>query len=57
MEVLDVPIFNADGSVQFTQKLSPNEAQALLGFALNFLTAHGFMTQVSPPETEQELND
>lgn len=57
MEVLDVPVFNQDGTIQFTQKVSPKEAQALLGFALNFLTAHGFLVVEGTPETEQELND
>lgn len=43
MKVIEVPIFNDDGSVKLTQLLSPEEAQSLLQFAVNFLTASGMM--------------
>lgn len=43
MKVIEVPVFNEDGSVKLTQLLSPEEAQSLLQFALNFLTASGMM--------------
>lgn len=55
MQVIDVPVFNEDGSVQFTQRVTPNEAQALLQFALNVLTAEGFAQVVA--NTRQELDD
>lgn len=55
MQVIDVPVFNEDGTVQFTQKVSPNEAQALLQFALNVLTAEGFAQVVA--NAHQELDD
>ncbi len=41
MKILEVPIFNDDGSIKFTQYVSPEEAQHLLQFAINFLAATG----------------
>ena len=41
MKVIEVPIFNDDGSIKLTHLISPEEAQALLQFALNFLAASG----------------
>ena len=41
MKLIDVPVFNDDGSVQFTQVLNEKEVQVLLQFALNFLVATG----------------
>jgi len=41
MKIIDVPVYNDDGSVQFTQKISPEEAQHLLTFAINFMAATG----------------
>ena len=38
---IDVPVFNEDGSVKYTQTMSPDEAQAVLQFALNFLVTSG----------------
>jgi hypothetical protein len=38
---IDVPVFNEDGSVQYVQTMSPDEAQAVLQFALNFLVTSG----------------
>lgn len=60
MKILDVPIYNDDGSIKFTQQVSPQEAQALLQFAINFMaatgmSAHTIMTHRD--ETAQELND
>jgi hypothetical protein len=59
MQIIDVPIYNEDGSVQFTQKVSPAEAQQLLMFALNFLVATGVAVSGASPdnETPPELND
>ena len=47
MKTLDVPIFNEDGSIQFTATLTPEQAQALLRFAYNFLIATGMRTTVN----------
>ncbi len=47
MKTLDVPIFNEDGSVQFTATLSPEQAQALLRFAYNFLIATGMRNNIN----------
>lgn len=41
MKIIEVPIFNDDGSVQVTHVLTPEQVQPLLQFALNFLTATG----------------
>jgi hypothetical protein len=41
MKILEVPVYNEDGSIKFTQQVSPEEAQHLLQFAINFLTAAG----------------
>ncbi len=52
---IDVPVFNEDGSVKFTQHLSPEEAQHILQFALNFLVTTGFMAQhIKPPVPEEQ---
>jgi hypothetical protein len=62
MKIIDVPVFNGDGSIQYHQTLSANEVQVLLQFALNFLVAAGISTQqlmkqVEEAEEKQELND
>ena len=41
MKFIEVPVYNDDGSVKIVQQLSPEEAQHLLSFAINFLTAAG----------------
>jgi hypothetical protein len=46
MQVLDVPVFNDDGSVKFTQLVSPDEAQVLLQFAINFLLSTGITVKM-----------
>lgn len=38
---IDVPVFNKDGSLQYTQIIDAQQAQVLLQFALNFLVASG----------------
>lgn len=57
MKVIEVPVFNDDGSVKLTQLLSPEEAQSLLQFALNFLTASGMMAAiaVAKPKDENQM--
>lgn len=60
MQIIDVPVFNEDGSVQFTQKVSPEQSRELLTFALNFFMANGMMhvvEKVTAQNTPQELND
>ena len=57
MKIIDVPIYNEDGSVQFTQSVRPEEAQALLQFAINFLAQMGMNQFAVPVETKSELND
>ena len=46
MKIIEVPIFNEDGSVQVTHLINPEETKALLQFALNFLTAAGMSVQM-----------
>ena len=41
MKLIDVPVYNPDGSVKFTAVVQPQEVQVLLQFALNFLTSVG----------------
>jgi hypothetical protein len=57
MKILDVPIYNDDGSIKFTQQVSPQEAQALLQFAINFMAATGLNVTMNDKHTQQELND
>lgn len=60
MKILDVPVYNEDGSIKFTQQVSPNEAQALLQFAINFMAATGLSAHQmmgKSAESAQELND
>lgn len=56
MQVVEVPVFNEDGTVQIVQKISPDEAQMLLQFALNFHLAMGF-SQVAQRAKQPEMND
>jgi hypothetical protein len=57
MKILDVPVYNDDGSIKFTQQVSPKEAQALLQFAINFMAATGLNVTMNDKHTQQELND
>lgn len=63
MKLIEVPVFNDDGSIKVTHVISPEEAQTLLQFALNFLTATGLNTTImvakqdEDPEAAVELND
>jgi hypothetical protein len=57
MKILDVPIYNDDGSIKFTQQVSPQEAQALLQFAINFMAATGLNVTMNDRHTQQALND
>lgn len=53
MKIIDVPVFEEDGSIKFTQSISPEEAKALLTFSLNFLTAQGMNVFNSIDDTEE----
>jgi hypothetical protein len=59
MKIIETPVYNEDGSVRFTQEVSPQEAQTLLSFALNFLVSTGLAAQmgVGVPEDLADLED
>lgn len=54
---IDIPVFNPDGSVQFTQTCSPEEAQLLLQFALNFLVSNGLMVIKKTSTSEKTISE
>lgn len=39
--ILDVPVFNKDGSVKFSATMDEKQVQAILQFGLNFLLSTG----------------
>lgn len=41
MKILEIPVFEDDGSVKFTAVLTPEQAKELLSFALNFILGVG----------------
>lgn len=47
MKIIEVPVFNEDGSVQATHILTAEETQVLLQFALNFLLSSGWTIQTA----------
>lgn len=57
MKIIEVPIYNEDGSVQVTQLISPEEAQGLLQLAVNILMASGMMaaTKKTTQDPQQQL--
>lgn len=66
MKIIEVPVYQEDGSVKFTQMVTPEEAQVLLQFALNFLVSTGLHTRfmaesqeeaATPEESKAGLND
>ena len=59
MKIIEVPIYNEDGSIKVTQLISPEESQKLLQFALNFLTATGLAVNmhVHTEDKEQQFDD
>lgn len=59
MKIIEVPIFNDDGSVQTTQTYSAEEAKTLLQFAANFMMGIGnnVIANSKPPQEPHELND
>jgi hypothetical protein len=54
MKIIDVPVFNEDGTVKFTQVITASEAQVLLQFALNFLAATGMSVRMMVDHNEKE---
>lgn len=53
MKIIDVPVFNEDGTVKFTQVITAEEAQALLQFAINFLASTGMSVQMLVKRTKE----
>jgi len=52
--IIDVPVKNADGSVQFVANLDDAQVQAILQFGINFLMAAGLSAAYGVlPEKEQ----
>lgn len=43
MKIIEVPVYNDDGSVLVTHLISPEEAQNMLQLAINILMASGMM--------------
>jgi hypothetical protein len=64
MKIIEVPTFNEDGSIKATVLYTPEEAQALLQFATNFLAAAGMHASImvaskkeDPLQQELPFND
>jgi hypothetical protein len=57
MQIIEVPIYNEDGSVRVVQKLAAEEAQHLLQFALNFLVSSGLAANYAVQKAEEESED
>lgn len=55
--IIDVPVKDANGVLQFTATLDEKQTQAILQFGLNFLMATGLSAAygvVAPEDTGQE---
>ena len=60
MQIIDIPVFNQDGSIQYTQRISPEEAKGILQFALNFLVTSGLVANyavMTPTDDQPDLFD
>jgi hypothetical protein len=62
MKLLEVPVFNDDGSIHSKIELAPNEVQILLQFAVNFLTSAGLsvnmiIKKAKEKPTDEEIED
>lgn len=57
MKIIEVPVYNEDGSVSATIQIAPEEAKNLLMFAVNFLAATGQMALLKTAEVTSELKD
>lgn len=55
MKVIEVPVYNDDGSVKATMLLSPEETKTLLQFAINFLAASGLAASATVVETPVQV--
>ena len=55
MKIIEVPIFNEDGSIQVTHLIGPEESLKLLQFAINFLAANGLAIEYAVHNNQQEL--
>ena len=55
MKIIEVPIFNADGSVNALMKVGPEEAQKLLEFAVNFMMATGHIAMANISSEEDNV--
>lgn len=54
---VDIPVFNEDGSIKFTQTCNADEAKHLLQFALNFLVATGMSAHIMSGGTVEDDED
>jgi hypothetical protein len=59
MKIIEVPVFDDNGGLQYTAVVSPEEAKDLLQFALNFAQVIRRNTQINTfsDEINVELND
>ena len=57
MKIIDVPVYNNEGSVQFTAQVTPEQAQTLLQFAYNFLVASGLTKQFGIVRANNDEDD
>ena len=54
MKVIDIPVFEDDGSIKFTMVAGPEEAKTLLQFAVNFLSSAGLAQQFMIQKAEAD---
>lgn len=57
MKIIEIPLYEEDGSIKATMHIGPEEAQNLLTFAVNFLAATGQMALLHKAEANSELED
>lgn len=53
MKVIEVPVYKEDGSIEATMSVSPEEAQSLLQFAVNFMVATGQLAMARAASSEE----
>lgn len=54
MKLIEVPVYNKEGDLQFTATITPDEAQHLLQFAINFKLAMASSFSVLSPSQEMD---
>jgi hypothetical protein len=54
VKIIEIPVFNADGSIHAIVKVSPEESQKLLEFAVNFMMATGHIAMSKAAEAEAD---